>query len=126
VAAGLGDVDVAAALHALLEPQETVALCTDGISCGPASRLLALLEQTLGRPDDADRHFGHAVEFSTGLGSPVWTARCTLDWAEMWATRGETAGAGHLVDEADAVMGSLDLPALRQQSAGLRLRLDHG
>jgi signal peptidase I len=124
VAARFGDVEAAAALHGLLETQDTLALCTDGISCGPASRLLALLEQVLDRPADADRHFAEAVEFSSRLDSTVWTARCTLDWAEMWATWGETAWAGHLVDKADDAMGSLELPALRQQSADLRLRID--
>lgn len=57
---------------------------SSGISCGPAARLLAMLEHTLGWEDHADWHFADAIESSRRFNSPVWTARCHLDWAKTW------------------------------------------
>jgi hypothetical protein len=97
---------------------------TNGVPTGPAARLLALLEHVLGRTEEADRHFAEAVEFSRRLMSPVWTARCQLDWAETWLVRGEIARTVQLIYAADATMEMLELPALRRQSANLRNRLN--
>ncbi len=122
----VADRDAAAALHELVVPLDGIHLATGGIMCGPAARLLAMLEHVLDRPADIDRHFGEAVEISRRLMSPVWLARSRLDWAENLASRGERARARQLVDEADATIGSLPLPALQQQSARLREQLAAG
>ena len=81
------------------------------------------LETVLDRRDDADRHFAAAIDQSRRLGSPVWIARCCLDWAESFADRDEKVRARELVDEADAAIGSLSLPRLQDQSASLTARL---
>jgi len=54
-----------------------------------ASRLLALLEALLGQPEEADRHFAQAVIGSQEIMSPVWVARCHLEWAEILFERGK-------------------------------------
>jgi predicted ATPase/class 3 adenylate cyclase/tetratricopeptide (TPR) repeat protein len=123
VAAVLNHRKGAAALHALLEIADGAGVGTGGISLGPAARLLARLETVLGRPDDAERHFGAAVEQCRAKGSPVWTARALLDWAGVVLDRGDATRAAQLVDDADAAIGSLTLPRLQQQSAALRARL---
>jgi len=46
-------------------------MCSGSLSCGPASRLLAILVILLGRPADADRHFAEAVASSALLMSPL-------------------------------------------------------
>jgi hypothetical protein len=120
VAARVGDREAAAALHGLLQEKMTLGLCADGLVAGPAARLLALLEQMLGRVEEADRHFAQAIEFSSRLGSPVWVARCELDWAEAWIARGAPDRAARSLQAAEDAMGSLDLPALRRQAADVR------
>ena len=124
VAAHTGDRDAAPALHDLMTPIDGAAMTTGGICCGPVARLLGLLEHVLGRDADADRHFGAAIDDARRLGSPVWIARSQLDWAERLAARGQSERARDLVDDADATIGALTLPALQQQSAALRTALE--
>ncbi len=126
VTAQVGDVRAAAALHDLLEPADGLALYADGIACGPVSRLLAVLEHVLDRPTDADRHFAEAIAFGRRMGSPVWTARSVLDWAETVMSRHDPVRAAELIDDAEGAMATLDLAALRRRAADLRTRLDHG
>jgi hypothetical protein len=124
VAARTGDRRAAAELHDILLPHDGIQMSVGAVGCGPASRLLALLEILLGHPTEADRHFGEAVTFSHRLISPVWVARCQLDWAQTRLDRGETTEAAGLTDEADAVAGTLALPALGRQWSALRDQLD--
>jgi hypothetical protein len=123
VAARTGDRDAAATLREMLLFHNGTQMWTSGISCGPAARLLANLEHVLGSAADADRHFAEAVESSRRINSPIWVARCQLDWAKTWILRGETVRAVQLIYAADAVTEALTLPALRQQSAMLRDQL---
>ncbi len=124
VAAYIGDRRAASDLCEILRPHDGIQMTSGSVGCGPASRLLANLEVLLGRPTDADRHFDEAIAFSRGLMSPVWMARCQLDWAQTWLERGETTRAAQLTDEADATAGALALPALGRQWAALRDQLD--
>jgi len=123
VAAMAADRACASALHEVAEPWDGVQLATGGITTGPTARHLARLEAVLDLPDDADRHFAESIEQSRQLDSPVWIARCCLDWAESLAERGETERARQLVAEAGAAIGSLALPRLQDQLSTLSARL---
>jgi signal peptidase I len=114
----------AAALHEILLPHNGLQMSSAGVGCGPTARLLALLEIVLDQPNDADGHFAEAIDFSRGMTSPVWTARCQLDWAQTWMDRGEVAWAAQLTDDADTTAGMLALPALQRQWMNLRDQLD--
>jgi signal peptidase I len=114
----------AGALHEILLPHDGLQMSSAGVACGPAARLLALLEIVLDQPNDADRHFGEAIDFGRGMRSPVWMARCQLDWAQTWMDRGEVAWATQLTDDADTTAGMLALPALQRQWMNLRDQLD--
>ena len=120
VAVRVGDRDAARALHELVACYDGLVVGTGGIELGPASRLLGMLEHVLDRPVEADAHFAAAIALADEMISPVWSARCQLDWAAALRDRGEVARARELVDDADASIGSLTLPALQQQSAQLR------
>lgn len=122
-AAAVGDPRCAALLHAVTESADGIIAGTGGIIAGPMARLLALLEVVLGRVDDADAHFAGAIEQSRTLDSPVWVARCCLDWADALATRGELERARTLADDADTAIGTLALPRLQARSRELRARL---
>ncbi len=97
-----------------------VQLGTGGIMCGPATRLVARLEAVLGDDDGSDRSFAAAVEDADRLESPIWRARCRLDWAEQLLSRAEVDRARVLIDEAEAAIGELDVPAVRRQLSELR------
>jgi signal peptidase I len=124
VAAQVRDRPAAAALHEILLPHDGLQMSSAGVGCGPAARLLALLEIVLDQPNDADGHFAEAIDFSRGMESPVWTARCQLDWAQTWMDRGAVAWAAQLTDDADTTAGMLALPALQRQWMNLRDQLD--
>jgi class 3 adenylate cyclase len=124
VAVRARDRDAARALHELVSVYDGIALGTGGIGLGPSARLLALLEQLLDRPADADRHFAESIVLANNLISPIWVARCQLDWAAALLERGETARARDLVDDGVTTIGSLTLPVLQRQSSELRALLD--
>jgi class 3 adenylate cyclase/tetratricopeptide (TPR) repeat protein len=122
-AALVKDRDAAGKLHELHTPFDGLLCATGGYNGGPTARLLARLEDVLDRPDEADRHYAEAIEQSRSLSSPVWVARCQLDWAASLLARGEVERARALVDDADATIGPLVLPRLRDQEAHLREQL---
>jgi class 3 adenylate cyclase len=122
-AALVRDRDAAAQLHALLDPLDGTLCGTGGIWCGPTARLLARFEDLLDDPDAADRHHANAVEQSHQLATPVWVARCQLDWAASRLARGDAERAHALVDAADSTIATLALPALHHQSTDLRQQL---
>jgi hypothetical protein len=93
---------------------------TGGIVLGPAARLVARLESVRDDHEAADVHFASAIEDAERLESPIWRARCRLDWAERLLARGEEHRAVTLIAEAETAMGDLDLPALRRQLGELR------
>jgi hypothetical protein len=121
-AALVGDRQAAAALVPILAPfaADGSLIMTGGIVGGPAARLLALLEWVLDDRAASEVHFAAAIEDAERLESPLWRARCRLDWAERLLARGEEERGATLIAEADAAMGDLELPALRRQLAELR------
>lgn len=124
VAAIVGDRQAAAMLREMLLPFDTFGqFGTGGIMSGPAARMLARLELVLDRPDDADRHFEQGLALSVEFETPLWIARCSLDWAESLADRGDAEAARARLEQAEAAMAPLTLPALEQQATALRARL---
>jgi hypothetical protein len=116
----LRDRDSAKTLHALCTPLDGTTWGSAGIWCGPVARILARFEDLLDRPDVANEHFADAITQSKNVMSPVWVARCQLDWAECLIARGDTSRAVELANATDETIGHLMLPALKQQSADLR------
>jgi hypothetical protein len=112
----------ATALGEILQPfaRDRSLLITGGIAFGPATRLLALVQNLMEQHGAADQHFAAAIEDAERLESPIWSARCRLDWAEHLLERNETSRAYELLDDADAVLRDRDLPALQRQLRHLR------
>jgi tetratricopeptide (TPR) repeat protein len=70
---------------------------------GSASRQLGVLAETLGRYDDAQRHFEDALAMNTRMGARPWLARTQLDYARMLLVRnnhGDRARGGELLHPA--------------------------
>ena len=55
---------------------------------GAASRYLGILAAALGRWDDAERHFEHALQMNERMGARPWLAHTQLDYADMLRRRG--------------------------------------
>jgi tetratricopeptide (TPR) repeat protein len=70
---------------------------------GSVSRYLGILSTSLGRRDEAEHHFQHAVEANERMGARPWVAYTKEDFARMLLARGkpgDTTRAQQLSDEA--------------------------
>lgn len=85
----LGSEDQRAEMVRLGRIAERSHVLTGGFYGGAATRFVALLEDSLGRPEAADAAFAEAVADHTRIQSPPWLARTHLDWAESLLARGE-------------------------------------
>ena len=114
VCAGLCDFDSAATLYRLLLPYaERVIVVAHGVlSMGAAARGLGLLAATLGRGDDAERHFRTAVDIDTRCGALPWLVRTQLGYADLLRSRDardDATRARSLLAEAHATAARLGM-----------------
>jgi hypothetical protein len=87
---------------------------------GCSNRYLALLEQLLGRDDEAEKDLASAVEHERGLGAVTWEAHTLADWAALRARRGDLAGARELTVQAEPLVEHHGLVAVSRQLGALR------
>jgi tetratricopeptide (TPR) repeat protein len=107
------DADSAAVLYPLLLPWAcfNVADYAEAIR-GAVSRYLGLLATTLGRSDEADAHFRHALAMNEQLGLRPWLAYTQDDYARMLLARGradDRPRARQLLDQALATCHELGI-----------------
>jgi hypothetical protein len=84
----LADTASAEVLYAQLQPfagRHAVAHAEG--SLGVVDRYLGLLATTLGRLDDAERHFSEAIRLNEKMGATPWTAHVQADFARMLVRR---------------------------------------
>jgi tetratricopeptide (TPR) repeat protein len=84
-------------------------------SLGSVDRYLGLLAATLGRFDDADRHFRAGVEINEQLGASPWAAHTMVDWARLLRQRaqpGDLVHADQLLQASQSIVGRLGMTAL--------------
>ncbi len=106
VMAHLGYRDSAQVLYERLRPWETiVAFSGVGVS-GPTAGHLALLATTLGRYDDAERHFATAVDLNERLRCPFSLASTRLGCARMLLRRRAAGAADRARALLDEVLGA--------------------
>jgi tetratricopeptide (TPR) repeat protein len=123
IAAYTGHRAAAAQLYDVLEPFAGLLIWSGIGAYGPAARPLGLAATTLGRFDDADRHFATAAVLAERFGAPVWLARTQQEWAAMLLCRrgpGDRERAGPLLDDAEATALRLDLRLIASRAAALR------
>jgi hypothetical protein len=63
---------------------------TSNYDQGPVAVALGDLATLLERNDDAERHYGSALELSQRLRSPFLVARCEIQWSKMLVKRGDS------------------------------------
>jgi tetratricopeptide (TPR) repeat protein len=95
--------DAVEILYELIEPWADQVVWNGATTYGHASIYLGLLAAALGRHEQADGHFAHAVELQQRDGMLVWAARAHLGWAEALAPRGDIEGAREHAEQALAL-----------------------
>jgi tetratricopeptide (TPR) repeat protein len=109
------DTQHAEALYGLLLPRARYAVTVQGASVclGSTSRYLGLLATTLGRFEDAERHFDDSDAMNTRLGARPLLAHTKVDRARLLIARrarGDVARARELLAEAATAFDSLEIP----------------
>ena len=124
--AQLGDAARAPALYDLLTPYAELSSVTPaGGYAGPVDRYLGLLAQTTGDGAAAERHLRAALELVRRHRSRPLVAMIAIDLARTLVTRpGAGAETLELLEEAEALAGELESPAIAERAAGVRTVLD--
>ncbi len=123
----LNDRERAAALYEHLRSRAelTIVVGTQVDCWGSASRYLGLLAGVLGRWEDAERHFEHAIEVNKRMGTRRWTGWTQNQYAEMLLRRGaegDREKALSLLGEALETAQTLGMKALVERAVALKLR----
>ncbi len=117
----LDDHDRCRQAYELLLPHANVCLVNPSMLCeGSTSRPLGMLATTLGRYDDAERHFTRALEMNARIRSPLWTSHTQYEYARMLRRRsaaGDREQARALLATACATASELGLLALSRRAA---------
>jgi class 3 adenylate cyclase len=125
VCAVLGDIRRAEILYPLLLPHAGRNIMVMAAACnGSASRPLAMLASTLGRFDEAERHFEETLADSRRMQSPPLLARAECDFARMLLTRdgpGDRDRALQLAAQALAKARELDMKILLERALAVKL-----
>ncbi len=127
--AWLGDTERAAQLYAILLPHaDRNVLVPVMVDCwGSVSRVLGLLATTMGRDEDAARHFDDALAMNARLGARPYVARTQHAYAEMLFARdrpGDRVQARTLLTEALETARELGMAVLVEKALGLVRALD--
>ncbi|MDT8449371.1 MAG: AAA family ATPase [Wenzhouxiangellaceae bacterium] len=115
LAAYLGDLDRARALHDFLRPYDgrNLVVGASVAYLGAAAHYLGMLEATLGRPDEAREHYRKAIEMNRRMGARPWIARSQEALAAvMLDDGGDAAEAGKLLDSARLTAREIGMGAL--------------
>jgi tetratricopeptide (TPR) repeat protein len=111
----LGDREAADRLYAVLLPYERLyAHAPVETVFGAVARSLGVLATTMGRYDDAERHFAVAIETEEAMRAPPWRAHAQHDLAAMLLARGAAGDqerAQTLLDEAATTYADLGMDA---------------
>jgi tetratricopeptide (TPR) repeat protein len=107
----------------LLPYRDRVAVAYVECSTGSVARHLGLLAETLGRRDDAERHFEDALELNERIGARSWLARTQLDYAGMLLARdgqGDAARARQLLDRCIETAAEIGMRPVAKRASALR------
>ncbi|MCA1841808.1 MAG: AAA family ATPase, partial [Actinobacteria bacterium] len=83
---------------------------------------VGLLHATLGRFDEAEKHFAAAAVTEERIGAPAWLARTRLEWAWMLLVRdepGDLTRAGDLLNRALATARELGIATVERRASKL-------
>ncbi len=126
--ARLGDRDRAEAVYAHFLPfADRNVILADAFACaGSAAGYLGLLASTMGRFDEAKRHFEDALARNREMGARGWTTFTQINYAEMLLVRGvpgDREEAARLLDETTSTATELGLKLLLGRTDSLRAKM---
>jgi tetratricopeptide (TPR) repeat protein len=121
----LGDAQRAEQLYQFMFPyaERNIVVATSALAYGPAARYLGLLATTMGRWEDARRHFADALTMSEKMDARPWIAHTHHDHAQMLLTRNHAGDAEHamrLLNLALTVAQELGMKDLEDKITRLR------
>ena len=119
-------VDRASELYELLEPFPGLFPAQAGVVHGSIDQALGALAGTLGRYDDAERHFATAAGMDERLGAPLLLARTRARWARGLIARGRPEDldrAQHMLEQAQGTAGRLGAEGITREVAEHRAAL---
>lgn len=124
VCARLDDAERAAVLYARLLPlRERHAVAGSAqLYCGTFAHRLALLAASLGRQDEAERHFAEAQRREEAMAAAPWLAQVRADFAQLLLERrqaGDLERASGLIEAALASAQELGMGRLAERLAAL-------
>jgi len=116
----LDDAENAEVLYELLLPYEELTVVVGNASAclGATSRFLGQLATTLGRLDDAERHFKYALEMNERMSANTWLAHSQFQYSRMLFRRGDANDvetANQLLDSALQVANGLGMHGLESR-----------
>jgi class 3 adenylate cyclase len=126
VASFLGDARRAETLYALLLPSARLNVAISPVAAwGACARYLGLLAATLGRSDEAARHFEDALAMNVRMGMRQASAHTQADYAEMLLARnapGDRAKGLYLLNQALDIARELGMKLVVEKALALKLR----
>jgi class 3 adenylate cyclase/tetratricopeptide (TPR) repeat protein len=123
VCARLGVVDRAGELYELLAPFSGQVVAAPASAFGTFAWALGVLAATMGRYEEAERHFAAAAEIERRLGAPLFLARTHAAWARALIARGRPGDADRaqtMLDEADDAASRLGADGVTREIAECR------
>ena len=109
----------AEALYGLLSRDPHLHLGSIGWYLGASAHYLALLADSLGRPEAAASWFAMALQDHEAFCAPAWIARTLVEWAAHEHAAGDDARAADLAQRAMEVIGALPLDATRTRAEAM-------
>ena len=119
VAVQTGHGEAVAELYAKLEPWADQFPSMSVMIWMPVAHYLGLLAASLGRRDDADRHFARAVELEDAFETPVFAAWTRLCWGRTLLESGNGERGEALVSEALEAGRRIGIPRIERRAGEL-------
>jgi len=124
-ASSLGDGARAKLLYDLFAPYNSRTIVAGpAIVChGSAARYLGILAATIGRREDASRHFADAIEMNERMGARPYLAHSLREYAELLATSDSAADrerAEGMLGRAEALYAELGMTTFLSRTRSLR------
>jgi tetratricopeptide (TPR) repeat protein len=112
--------------HFLLPYHARNAVSAPDVCIGTVARSLGVLAETLGRLDDAARHFEDALAMNARTGGRPWVAQTQIDYASMLVEHGELGGRARALELISACLKTareLDAQGLVMKASALERAL---
>jgi tetratricopeptide (TPR) repeat protein len=96
----------------------TVVVGNASVCLGATSRFLGQLATTLGRWDDAERHFKHALDMNSRISASTWLAHTQFHYSQMLIQRAganDVEAASELLDSALQIVSEFSMRGLESR-----------